>query len=423
MYGNSGIELTIKNIFIDYFRKYSVNNLQIIFKTDIKIDNQVLANISEHQISNVVTDLLNNNNSYDVYSLLHAQFNNNIVIGIQETTNSYFKEKSIYDRTIITIYINLIKSAYQNRDQMDEMNSIINKTLILPLSNDKVFINSKEFIDKLLYEIVNNPNYNTQNILKPLIKFLDNLNISQPSELVNLIDLTVSKSKRILNDDETNQSVKYVTLKDDNIKSQVQLIKDNYEHTIKAQQIEILAEQQLNPKTNVEDILKTESIYVNNIGLVLFHPFIPTFFKQLNLLNTDGEFLNIDAQYRAVHLLQLLISDATYNEHELVLNKILCNLEINEVIPMEIEFTEKEKALVIELMGVVLQRWEKMNNATIGHFRAAFLMRDGRLKLKTDGWYLNVEKRGYDIILSTIPWAFGAVKFKWMHKFLYTEWT
>ena len=89
---------------------------------------------------------------------------------------------------------------------------------------------------------------------------------------------------------------------------------------------------------------------------------------------------------------------------------------------MEMDLSVAERDLAMELNKVVLQRWEKMNNSSLEHFRAAFLMRDGRLNLKEDGWYLTVEKRGYDIILSTIPWAFSVVKFKWMPKFLYTEW-
>jgi hypothetical protein len=63
-----------------------------------------------------------------------------------------------------------------------------------------------------------------------------------------------------------------------------------------------------------------------------------------------------------------------------------------------------------------------MSTSSIEHFRAAFLVRDGRLILKEEGWFLHVEKRGYDIILGSLPWAFGVIKFKWMGKFLNTEW-
>ena len=262
----------------------------------------------------------------------------------------------------------------------------------------------------------------TKEILVPLITYLDNLTITQPLQLVKLIDQTILKSKRILNN-EINKIEQNETPGEKNIKNIVNQIKDQQNNIILNDQIKIFNDQQSEQKNNDEEILKNESIYINNVGLVLFHLFIPAFFNQLNLLNEDGDFVNIDCKYRAVHLLQLLVSDASYDEHELVLNKILCNLEISDSIPMDIEFTDKEKALCQELMGVVLQRWEKMSNSSIGHFRAAFLMRDGRLKYKPDGWYLNVEKRGYDVILSSIPWAFGVVKFKWMHKFLYTEWT
>jgi hypothetical protein len=419
---SNGIELTIKNIFIDFFRNYTIEFLKSYYKIDIALVDLDFIKFHTQDLKKLLIDFYNKKEYFDLQYFLHAQFNNNNYFEFSQWLDKYLVEDNIFDKFILNTYINLLKTSFTNNEEIDEINYIVNKSLIIPLVNNRKFNNNVEFLDNLMKEIINHTNFKSKVLLNPIIKNFENKNISQPKQLVELIEQTILKSKSIINTQYNNIDKSFET-KDTNIFQQVKKIKKQYNSTINKQRNEILKNEKLNSNNSLEDLLKNESIYINNIGLVLFHLFIPTFFNRLNLLNTDGDFINIDCQYRAVHLLQLLISEADYDEHELVLNKILCNLEINEIIPMDIEFTEQEKALCLELMSVIIQRWEKMSNSSIGHFRAAFLMRDGRLKLKADGWYLNVEKRGYDIILSTIPWAFGVIKFKWMHKFLYTEWT
>ena len=422
IYASNGIELTIKNIFIDFFRNYTLQFLKSHFKIDIEFVDLNFIKFNTQDLNKLLIDYYNKKEFYELQYFLHAQFNNNNYFEFSQWLDKYLVEDNIFDKFILNTYINLLKTSFTNNEEIDKINYIVNKSLIIPLVNNSKFNNSIEFLDYLMKEIINHTNYKSKVLLKPIIQNFENINISQPKQLVELIEQTILKSKSIINTQYNNIDKSFET-KDTNIYEQVNKVKKQYNSAIKKQQNEILKNEKLNTNNSLEDLLKNESIYINNIGLVLFHLFIPTFFNRLNLLNTDGDFINIDCQYRAVHLLQLLISEADYDEHELVLNKILCNLEINEIIPMDIVFTEQEKALCLELMRVLIQRWEKMSNSSIGHFRAAFLMRDGRLKLKADGWYLNVEKRGYDIILSTIPWAFGVIKFKWMPKFLYTEWT
>jgi len=420
MFSNNGIELTIKNILIDYFRSFTLNKLKKYIKSDIEKEDDVLLNISNIEITNFINDLIKTNNITDVYFTLNAQYNT-ISININDTLKLKTINNDIFENAISAMFINLLKNGTSNNNHANEINNIINKTIILEHTND---INQKSnfnFIDHFLLEI-SNSKINPEKILKPLITYLNNINITHPKYLVQLVDQTIFKSKRLLNE-EIIQIEQNPTMIDSNINKLVNNIKNQYEKDLKIKQIQVFNDQQNEEDNKGDEFLKNESIYINNVGLILFHLFIPAFFNQLNLLNAEGDFLNNDCKYRAVHLLQLLVSDATYNEHELVLNKIMCNLEISDSIPMDIEFTDKEIALTQELMGVVLQRWDKMSNSSIGHFRAAFLMRDGRLKFKTDGWHLNVEKRGYDVILSSIPWAFSVIKFKWMHKFLYTEWT
>ncbi|PSL45356.1 hypothetical protein CLV51_10458 [Chitinophaga niastensis] len=168
--------------------------------------------------------------------------------------------------------------------------------------------------------------------------------------------------------------------------------------------------------------LPLETIYTGNAGLIILHPFLPYGFKRLGLVNDEG-FVNREAQHRGVHLLQYMVNGKeVHAEHELALNKILCNLPLEEPVPAEMLLTGEEKQLCGELLQVLLQRWEKMNNTSVEGFQAAFLQREGALWQKEDDWWLRVEQRGYDMILQTLPWGIGMIKTPWMEKTIYTEW-
>lgn len=165
-----------------------------------------------------------------------------------------------------------------------------------------------------------------------------------------------------------------------------------------------------------------ETIYVNNAGLVLLYPFLTTAFLRLGYLQA-GQFISQDAQIRAIHLLQYTVNGKeVHAEHELVLNKVLCNFPLEEPVPLELTLKEEEKQLSHEMLKVVLQQWERMKHTSAEGFQEAFLSRDGALWETEEAWFLRVEQRGYDLILQTLPWSAAMVKTSWMHKVLYTEW-
>lgn len=166
-----------------------------------------------------------------------------------------------------------------------------------------------------------------------------------------------------------------------------------------------------------------DTIYINNAGLVLLNPFLATYFVRLNMME-GGKFINADAQLRAVHLLQYLVNGKSNNpEHFLVLNKIFCNVPVEEPVMAEIILTDIEKEMSQQLLKAVLNSWNKLKNTSIIGLQESFLQRDGALTFKEDAWHLTVEQRGYDVLLQTLPWAIGMIKTPWMDNFLYVEWT
>lgn len=165
------------------------------------------------------------------------------------------------------------------------------------------------------------------------------------------------------------------------------------------------------------------SIYINNAGLVLVHPFLSTLFQKLQWLE-KGKFINESFQFRAVHLLQYLVDGTEQNpEFDLVLNKILCGISLETTIPREIFLNENEKQLAGELLKAVLATWEKLQNTSVNGLQVSFLQRKGILSSGTDSWKLRVEQKGIDVLLAFLPWGLGLVKSSWMKKFLLVEWT
>jgi hypothetical protein len=163
-------------------------------------------------------------------------------------------------------------------------------------------------------------------------------------------------------------------------------------------------------------------LYLKNAGLVLLHPFIPTFFMLTGLVEKN-KFMNEEAQQRAVLLLQYLVYGTTEHEEQtLVLNKIFCGLSLEEPLPSSIVLSEKEIKIAAELFTVIFQRWERMKNASADGFRQSFLQRAGRLMKGEKTWTMRVEQRGYDALLQTMPWTFGVVKLPWMVQPIETEW-
>ncbi|MBB5636876.1 hypothetical protein HDE68_002789 [Pedobacter cryoconitis] len=225
-------------------------------------------------------------------------------------------------------------------------------------------------------------------------------------------------------------------------------VKNELEHQLKLQERELFLKRKMEEERKVMDIAKRsaeqkmrdeslkqetekkitsvlkkgDKLYVGNAGLVLLHPFLSTYFTRLNLME-KGKFINLEARARAVHLLQYLACKTTENpEHELVLNKILCNYPIQEPLPLEVLISEQEISLSAELLQVAIERAGKLSSSSADGFRVSFLQRDGALTETAEEWTLRVDQRGYDLILQTLPWAFGMIKFQWMDKPIIVEW-
>ncbi len=169
-----------------------------------------------------------------------------------------------------------------------------------------------------------------------------------------------------------------------------------------------------------DEILK-DSIFIQNAGLVLINYYVPVLFERLGL-TVNNKFLP-DKQLDAVHYLQFVVTGLMQSpEPELVLNKILCGISLNQPIKNEILMSKNEIKLVEELVTAVISHWNASGSSTIDGFRGNWLIRDGLLIEYDDKWELTIEKRAYDLLLHQSPFTFSIIKYPWMQKPLHVQW-
>jgi hypothetical protein len=165
-----------------------------------------------------------------------------------------------------------------------------------------------------------------------------------------------------------------------------------------------------------------EPIYINNAGLVIFHPYLGRFFKMFDLLD-NRIFKDEFSAHKAVYLLQYLVNKGMNSEeHELILNKLLCGIDLQVPLIRDIEITEKEKDTCEGLIDGVIQNWPALKKTSHDNFRASFLMREGRMLQGSEKWMLKVEERGYDILVEKLPWSISMIKLPWMNNMIQVEW-
>ncbi len=163
-------------------------------------------------------------------------------------------------------------------------------------------------------------------------------------------------------------------------------------------------------------------VKVHNSGLILFWPFLNRLFEYLNLVKNSA-FINPESMNRAVYILQYLAyNEIDFPEYNLVLNKLLVGMSSEEHLEPFVTLTEEEKEKAQSLLHGLIQNWEKVKNSTPEGIQQTFIQREGILRFSADKVTLIVEKKGVDVLLTSIPWNISLVKLAWMKKPIYVEW-
>ncbi len=165
-----------------------------------------------------------------------------------------------------------------------------------------------------------------------------------------------------------------------------------------------------------------ENIVIYNAGLVLAAPYLPRLFERLALME-KSLFRSREAAVRGVHLLQFLVNERSASaEYLLVLNKLLCGIDIDDAIESGVEIDAAEQELLNGLLQGMIHNWKALGNTSVAGLRESFLQRAGRLQLRDNAWHLVVEPKPFDMLLDQIPWGYATIKFPWMERVIYVEW-
>lgn len=168
-----------------------------------------------------------------------------------------------------------------------------------------------------------------------------------------------------------------------------------------------------------ERLMMTDNIYINNAGLVLVIPFLPTFFSRLQLIKNN----HIEDKATALYLLHYLVFgriDAA--EFELVFPKILCGMDVSDAVVGQAAITPELQHEAHELLQSIIKHWSVLKETSIDGLRESFLQREGRLQFNEDQWLLQVAHKPFDVLLHQLPWSIGMLQLPWMPGLLKTEW-
>ena len=165
-----------------------------------------------------------------------------------------------------------------------------------------------------------------------------------------------------------------------------------------------------------------ESIDVQNAGMVILAPFLPMFFDELGLLD-NKQFTDEQAAIRAASILQYVCTgDKELPEHDMVLNKCLCDLPFETPIPGYINLSETEAEEVENLLNSLLKNWKALKSTSIHGLRSTFIHRPGLLKKMENGWSLYIERETVDVLLDHLPWSISIIKLPWNEDPIYVVW-
>jgi|GEM_PF-5756480 len=186
-------------------------------------------------------------------------------------------------------------------------------------------------------------------------------------------------------------------------------------------------EASFNNEDAIEDsassVIPEEGVYCLHAGLILLHPFLHTFFRNLGLVSSGG-FIDAEAKARAICLLhQLADTGAPAHEYNLVLPKLLCACPLQQPVNAIADYTDAEREEMTELLSTVIAQWPILKNTSPEALQQSFLQRPGKLVYQDGYWLLHVEKSPLDILLTHLPWTIGMIKLPWMKELLRVAWT
>ncbi|HEX2396229.1 MAG TPA: contractile injection system tape measure protein [Bacteroidales bacterium] len=267
-----------------------------------------------------------------------------------------------------------------------------------PLSGSTPFEISDNQLDLLAFlQRIHKTHHNLLDIVKRLSR-------RQTSHLTKVIDM--QRFPSVASKKSVEQILKKLPQKDLQLISQLTQLGKS--------EIEIIRQ------TVQDDII--EKAIIENAGLCIVAPFLTSLFNRLGFIQ-NGKFTSKYAAHRAVYILEYMVNGRQKNyEYKLLLNKLLCGMDLHEPITGFKRLTAVEKQETNDLLSSVIDHWKALKTTSVKGLQTSFIQRKGILTEKNDNWTLQVEKTAFDLLLDSMPWNYHYIKFSWMKKKIQVEW-
>jgi hypothetical protein len=168
-----------------------------------------------------------------------------------------------------------------------------------------------------------------------------------------------------------------------------------------------------------EPLDDAESIYIRNAGLVILAAYLPAFFRRLGIA---GEKQVLDGPVALALQHYLVFGSQDCAEWDLVLNKILCGVPLEDSVETPPPLTLEQKQEAELLLNAVIANWPALKNTSPNGLRATFLQREGVLRPKNGDWQLLLTRTSFDVLMDRLPWTISMIRLPWMPWMLYTDW-
>ena len=190
----------------------------------------------------------------------------------------------------------------------------------------------------------------------------------------------------------------------------------------------VLTQENTSLETNKEVIGKKKNnavqdqkeIWILNGGIVLVHPFLKPLFAALSVIDSKDK---IQDEVKALAVLHyILYEEAPYSDDQMLLPKILCGLDYDKPVMVDMELNSSEKQECNEMLQSVIWHWSALKKTSIEGLRSTFLFRKAKMLTTATGWKLMIESQTEDILLGRLPWSISIIKHPWMKGVVATEW-
>jgi hypothetical protein len=224
------------------------------------------------------------------------------------------------------------------------------------------------------------------------------------------------------------QEILQAVLPNKNPESSERLNARKKENTFKKIQSEKLAQgksdqpEQSKPEKIRENEALPKVLYVQNAGLILTHPFLPSLLAETGCLDEQNQLKPAEKQ-KAVQLFHYLATgleaDFEFNQ---TLEKYICGMQPETPLIRESQLTENDRNECDDLLKSVIKYWPELKNTSSDGLRQLFFDRAGKLDFNRMPHKLYVERKAQDVLLDKLQWNISVVKLPWMNDLLFVEW-